>query len=125
MLKRFPGPASSTPTNVPDLPYTMHLDTYLRRRWVTRGFDGSMQRISWFGHLVTNWMATTLPQEPERLPLQPLSCGRDVVAWPGRGKDEASSSVELELWGDTTRRAHSNGRQQSCSKPRGKPFAYR
>jgi acyl dehydratase len=57
-LSRFPGAATPDPrTNVPDFPNTMHLDMpaaqYLG---YPRGFDGSMQRISWFGHLITDWM---------------------------------------------------------------------
>jgi hypothetical protein len=58
LLKRFPGAAVADPnTNVPDFPNTMHLDMPAAFAiGYPRGFDGSMQRISWFGHLITNWM---------------------------------------------------------------------
>jgi len=58
MLSKFPAAGVTDPrTNVPDFPNMMHLDSFSSSSMgYPRGFDGSMQRISWFGHLVTNWM---------------------------------------------------------------------
>lgn len=107
MLKRFPGAAIVDPaTNVPDFPYTMHLDTFLAHSMgYPRGFDGSMQRISWFGHLVTNWMG----DDAFLKRLDVFHC-RPLFMWDAMwlhgkvvSKDPATSSVEIDLWGDNQR----------------------
>jgi len=58
LLERFPAAGVIDPrTNVPDFPNMMHLDSFSSESMgYPRGFDASMQRISWFGHLLTNWI---------------------------------------------------------------------
>jgi hypothetical protein len=107
MLKRFPGAGVADPeTNVPDFASMMHHDGfYPESMGYPRGFDGSMQRISWFGHLVTNWMGddaflrklTVWQRRPLFLYDMMWLRGR-VVA-----KDHGDMSVDLELWGENQR----------------------
>lgn len=131
MLKRFPGAAVVDPrTNIPDFPHTMHLDTFAAfSMGYPRGFDGSMQRISWFGHLVTNWMG-------DDAFLRSLSIWQhrplflwDVMWLHGRvvSKKESDCSVELDVWGD-----NQNGQRLSQGSATvvlrnrsGHPFPYR
>jgi acyl dehydratase len=130
MLKRFPGAAPADPeTNVPDFPYTMHLDTFhARSMGYPRGFDASMQRISWFGHLVTNWMG----DDAFLKQLNVFHC-RPLFLWDamwlhGRvmSKDQQASTVDLELWGDNQRGERiSNGSATVVLQNRaGRPFGY-
>jgi len=103
MLKRFPGAAVVDPeTHVREFPNLMHLDGLASTSMgYPRGFDASMQRISWFGHLVTNWMGddaflkslTVWQRRPLFLYDMMWLHGR-VVA-----KHEQESAVDLELWG--------------------------
>jgi hypothetical protein len=88
-----------------------------------------MQRISWFGHLVTNWMGDdAFLKSLSVFHCQPLFLW-DAMWLHGRvvRKDEASSSVDLELWGDNHRGERiSNGKATVVLQSRaGKPFAYR
>jgi hypothetical protein len=93
-------------TNVPDFPIMMHLDHFAAfSMGYPRGFDGSMQRISWFGHAVTNWMGddaflrslTVWHRQPFFL--------YDTMWINGRvtRKNDADSAVDLELWGENQR----------------------
>jgi hypothetical protein len=107
LLQRHPGAGVIDPdTNVPDFPILMHLDHFASQSMgYPRGFDGSMQRISWFGHLLTNWIGddgfvrnlTVWQHQPFFLYDTMWLTGR-VVA-----KNEADASVDLELWGDNQR----------------------
>ena len=130
LLKRFPGAGVVDPaTNVPDFPNTMHLDNFVARSMgYPRGFDGSMQRISWFGHLVTNWMG----DDAFLKSLSVFHC-RPLFLWDtmwlhGRvvRKDRATSTVDLELWGDNQRGERvSNGKATVVLQNRfGGPFEY-
>jgi acyl dehydratase len=131
LLKRFPGAGVVDPaTNVPDFPYTMHLDSFLARSMgYPRGFDGSMQRISWFGHLVTNWMG-----DDAFLKQLTVYHRRPLFLWDamwlhGRvvRKDQATSSVDLELWGDNQRgeRISNGSATVVLQNQSGIPFEYR
>jgi acyl dehydratase len=107
LLQRHPGAGLIDPaTNVPDFPIMMHLDHFAAfSMGYPRGFDGSMQRISWFGHAVTNWMGddaflrslTVWHRQPFFL--------YDTMWINGRvtRKNDADSAVDLELWGENQR----------------------
>jgi hypothetical protein len=130
MLKRIPGTGIVDPaTNVPDFSASWHLGTYTGSSvGFPRGFDGSMQRISWFGHLVTNWMG----DDAFLKSLSIYHC-RPLFLWDamwlhGRvvGKDRATSTVDLELWGDNHRGERiSNGKATVVLQNHfGRPFEY-
>jgi hypothetical protein len=107
LLHQHPGAGLIDPeTNVPDFPIMMHLDHFAAYSMgYPRGFDGSMQRISWFAQLMTNWMGddgalqrlTVFHHQPFFLYDTMWIRGKVV------GKDSASSTVEFELWGDNQR----------------------
>jgi hypothetical protein len=87
-----------------------------------------MQRISWFGHLVTNWMG----DDAFLKQLNVYHC-RPLFLWDamwlhGRvvAKDAATSSVDVELWGDNHRGERiSNGKATVVLQNRaGIPFNY-
>lgn len=107
LLNRFPAAGVVDPrTNVPDFPNMMHLDSFSSESMgYPRGFDASMQRISWFGHLVTNWMGDDATIDD----LTVLHCSPlflyDAIWLQGQVAtvDTASSTVRLELWGDNQR----------------------
>jgi acyl dehydratase len=130
MLKRFPGAAVVDPeTNVPEFPHSMHLDNFTSRSMgYPRGFDGSMQRISWFGHLVTNWIG-----DDGFLSGLNIFHPRPLFLWDamwlhGRvvEKKEADSSIRIEVWGDNQRDERiSQGSATAVLQNRsGKPFPY-
>ncbi len=107
MMKRFPGTVGIDPkTNVPDFPISMHLDEFFYKAMgYPRGFDGSMQRISWFGHLITNWMGDdAFLQKLAIFHHRPLFL-YDMMWLHGRvvSKDERNSAVDLELWSENQR----------------------
>ena len=131
LLKRFPGAAVVDPeTNVPEFPHNMHLDGFAASSMgYPRGFDGSMQRISWFGHLVTNWMGDDAVMRTlnvfHRRPLFLY----DAMWISGRvaAKHEADATVDLELWGDNQRgeRISVGSATVALQNRAGKPFPYR
>jgi hypothetical protein len=93
-----------------------------------RGFDGSMQRISWFGHLVTNWIG-----DDGFLSGLNIFHPRPLFLWDamwlhGRvvEKKEADSSIRIEVWGDNQRGERiSQGSATAVLQNRsGKPFPY-
>ena len=56
-IKRHPGAPVRNRCNVPDVPESVHYDDDMAIRVGVPGFyDYGPQRISWLGHLVTNWM---------------------------------------------------------------------
>jgi acyl dehydratase len=107
MLSRFPAAGVIDPrTNVPDFPNMMHLDSFSSSSMgYPRGFDASMQRISWFGHLVTNWMGDDATIDG----LQVLHCSPlflyEAMWLHGRVAevDAATGAVKLTLWGENHR----------------------
>lgn len=130
MLERFPGAATVDPeTNVPDFPHTMHLDTFASRSMgYPFGFDGSMQRISWFGHLVTNWMGDdAFLRRLNVFHRRPLFLF-DAMWLHGRvtAKQPEDAAVTIELWGDNQRGERiSWGTASVVLQSRsGKPFPY-
>lgn len=103
MLNRYDGIAIVDPeTNVPEFADAMHHDGYVSRSLgYPRGFDGSMQRISWFGHLVTNWMGdNAFLRQLNIFQYRPLFL-YDTMWLRGRvtGKNSAGSEVEIDLTG--------------------------
>jgi hypothetical protein len=91
---------------VPDFPNMMHLDSFSSSSMgYPRGFDASMQRISWFGHLVTNWMGDDATiDDLAVLHSSPLFL-YDAMWLHGRVAevDLQSGAVRLALWGDNHR----------------------
>jgi acyl dehydratase len=56
-MKRHPGTAIRNRLNVPDVPESVHYDDDMAIRVGVPGlYDYGPQRISWLGHLVTNWI---------------------------------------------------------------------
>jgi len=56
-FKRHPGAAVRNVQNVPDVPERVHFEDDLAIKVGVPGFyDYGPQRISWLGHLMTNWM---------------------------------------------------------------------
>lgn len=103
LLSRFPAAGVIDPeTNVPEFPNMMHFDHHSAvSMGMPRGFDGSMQRISWFGHLVTNWMGDDAVMESlEVLHSKPLFL-LDAVWLHGRvvKVDVEDRRASLDLWG--------------------------
>jgi hypothetical protein len=107
LLDRFPDAGIVDPaTNVTDWPQMMHLDSHMCfTMGYPRGFDGSMQRISWFGHLLTNWMGDDARLiEMSIFHLQPFFLF-DIMWLNGRvvQVDSALNRVRLEMSGINNR----------------------
>jgi acyl dehydratase len=112
-MRLHPGAnAMDQPHRIPDFPERAHWDEWL---WTEIGFplgyDIGTQRISWFAHLLTDWIGddgriktmTVLLRDPNWLYDITWCCGRvtekDVV--------DGEPTVRLELWG-VNQRGHTH-----------------
>lgn len=110
-MRRHPGIALMDPeTGVPDTAERIHWDdAFARIVGMPAAFDISSQRVSWFAHLITNWMGDGGFLKRLAVNLrQPVIIG-DTVWCKGKvvGKSQEGDEhvVECELWGDDQRGA--------------------
>jgi hypothetical protein len=108
-MHRHPKAAVRDPeTGVPDLPERAHWDeSYAKAAGVGSGYDIGTQRISWFAHLMTDWIGDSGFLKKLNVQLRRPNYLGDLLWCRGRvcGKHTGSGEhlVECELWGDNQR----------------------
>lgn len=115
-MRKHPGVAIVDPeTGVRDFPEAAHWDEALARRsGVPTGYDIGFQRVSWFAHLMTNWMGDDGFLKKLRVQLREPNYLGDTTWIRGRVTRKYAEGgerlVECELWGENQRgRKHSVG----------------
>ena len=115
-MRNHPGAnVQDGPTNIPDFPERAHWDEWLYREiGFPLGYDIGTQRISWFGHLLTDWVGddgfvnqlTVIMREPNWMYDLTWLRGRVIEA----NVVDGQPKVRLELWGESQRgNTHTRG----------------
>ena len=92
-------------TNVPDLPESSHWNEELARHsGLPAGYDIGAQRISWFGHLMTDWMGDDGFLKRLKVQLRGPNLVGDTTWCKGKVTDKRIENgehlVECETWGE-------------------------
>ena len=115
-MRNHPGAnVQDGPTRVPDFPERAHWDEWLYREiGFPLGYDIGTQRVSWFAHLLTDWLGDegrikrmiVLMRKPNWMTDITWCCGRILEA----SVIDGEPTVRLELWGETQRgHTHATG----------------
>jgi acyl dehydratase len=105
-------------TRAPDLPERAHWDeTLWREIGFPLGYDIGPARISWFSHLLTDWIGDSGRIETYKVDLREPNWLGDITWLHGRIVEaqiiDGEPKVKLELWGESQRgRVHSRGEAQ-------------
>jgi hypothetical protein len=108
-MHEHPNAAIRDPeTGVPDLPERAHWDEpYARAAGIGAGYDIGTQRISWFAHLMTDWIGDGGFLKNLNVQLRRPNYLGDLLWCRGKvcGKriEKGGHLVECELWGDNQR----------------------
>jgi hypothetical protein len=95
-------------TNVAEFSEAAHWDEDMaRQNGLPMGFDPGAQRISWFGHVMTDWMGDDGFLKRLEVQLRTPNYVGDTV-WckgkvVGKREEDGASLVDCELWGDNQR----------------------
>ena len=115
-MRMYPGVVVQDEThNVPDFPERAHWDeSFVREIGFPTGYDIGTQRISWFAHLLTDWIGDTGSVLALDVRLVEPNWMWDTTTLHGRVThkrlEAGKPHVDLELWGSCQRgRIHSRG----------------
>jgi acyl dehydratase len=101
--KKHPRAFTMNSRGIPDIPERVHWEDELAQTiGIPRAFDYGPQRVSWFGHLLFNWISDHGWVEYQNVQLrQPILIG-DTSWLQGRvarkWQEDGRNLVELELW---------------------------
>jgi acyl dehydratase len=102
-------------TNVPDFPERAHWDeSFWKEIGFPLGYDIGTQRISWFGHLLTDWVGDDGTVEELSVQVREPNWLYDLTWLHGkiieRTVVDGKAKVRLELWAESQRgRTHATG----------------
>jgi acyl dehydratase len=105
-------------THVPDFPERAHWEESLWKEiGFPLGYDMGPQRISWFAHLLTDWIGDGGRIEKLKIDLREPNWLGDITWCRGRIEDvqvkDGQPRVKLKLWGENQRgRTHCRGEAQ-------------
>lgn len=105
-MQKRPGARMVDPvTNVPDLPEASHWNEELARHsGLPAGYDIGAQRISWFGHLMTDWIGDDGFLKRLKVQLRGPNLVGDTMWCKGKVIDKriegSEHLVECEMWGE-------------------------
>ena len=108
LFERHPALAIDNAFGVPEPPERVHWDEALANAVGVPGpYDYGPERVSWLGHLVTNWMGDDGQLRRLRVEVRRHNLIGDTT-WcrgkvAGKGLREGEALVELEVWGENQR----------------------
>jgi acyl dehydratase len=107
-MKRHPAAYIANEQGIPDVPERVHwTDEFAARVGVPGAYDYGPQRISWLGHLMTNWIGDDGWLKELRAQVRLFNIHGDVQSCKGRVTKkyikEREHLVECEIWAENQR----------------------